>query len=62
MAIKKLNTYHVSFVVEVFTSIEIKAESLEDALARAKEFHVTDVVEIPGEHIDSTLKLTGVYQ
>lgn len=58
---KKKKTYNVSFNIEVFTSIEVSADSLEDALAQAREFGVTDVIDIPGEHIDSSLEVTGVY-
>lgn len=62
MATKKNKTFHVSFNVNVFTSIEISAESIEEAVKKARELSVTDVVEIPGEHIDSSLELTGAYE
>lgn len=56
----KLNTYQVYFTIDLYTSIEIKAASLEEALVLAQEYKVADVIEIPGEHIDSTVELTGV--
>jgi hypothetical protein len=59
---KKLKTFNVSFNVEVFTSIQISAESIEDAITKARELGVTDVVEIPGEYIDGSLELTGAYE
>lgn len=62
MSNKKLKDFNVYFEVNVSTSISIKAESLEDAISKARTMGVTDVVEIPGEHIDSSMELTGVYQ
>lgn len=58
----KLYEFNVGFEILVCTSISIKAESLEDAVVRAKELKVVDVIEIPGEHLDSTIKVTGVYE
>ncbi len=58
---KKIKIFTAQFRVEVYTDVAIKAESLEDALNQAKEFDVTDVVEIPGGHVDSNIRLTGVF-
>jgi len=59
---KKLKEYNLQFQIDVLTSITIKAESLEDAVERSKELGVTDIIDITGDHLDSSLKLTGVYE
>lgn len=62
MSKKKLKTFNAQFKIDVFTDIQIEAENLEDAVAKAREYGVTDVIEIPGGHIDSEINLTGVYE
>ena len=37
-----------------------QGESLEDALAISKKLEVTDFIDITGEHIDSSMEITGV--
>lgn len=56
----KLKSYNVWADIKVISSIEIKAESLEDALAISKKLEVTDFIDITGEHIDSSMEITGV--
>jgi len=62
MAKKNLDTFHVYATVVVDTSIEIKAETLEDALNKARDLKIDNFVDILGEHNDSGFKITGVYE
>ncbi len=59
---KKLETYHIYAKLLIETSIEVKGETLEDALSKSKELKITDFVDILGEHCDSDYKITGVYE
>ncbi len=58
----KKKNFHVYAKVLVYTAITVKAESLEDALAKSKSFSTTNFVDIKDEHIDSQCKITGVYE
>lgn len=59
---KKLDTFHIYARVLIDTSIEIKAETLEDALIKSKELKIQDYVDILGENCDNEMKITGVYE
>lgn len=55
-------TFHVYAKVLIDTSIEISARSLDDALEQSKSLKVDDYIEVHGEHCDSDMKITGVYE
>jgi hypothetical protein len=52
--------YRVSFRINLITSTTIPAASLEDALTAARALHVTDLIDIGGEHDDSAIAVEGV--
>ena len=62
MAKAKKKTSHIYAKVGIETSIEIQANSLEDALEQSKSLKIGEFVEIIGEHNDSEMKITGVYE
>jgi len=59
---KKLETFHIYAKVLIETSIEIGAENLQNALEKSKELKISDFVDIIGEHNDSELRITGIYE
>ena len=62
MATRKstLRSFSVSAQVNIWTSVVIEAESLEDAVTKSRDLSVTDFVTIDGEHIDSQSKIIGI--
>ncbi len=57
----RLKSYTVYAKVTVECGINIKAESLEDAVEKANELKETDFVEIFDNYMDGNLKITGVH-
>lgn len=57
---KKVYTYGVWAKTDHLINIEIKAESLEDAVAKSKELKEEDFVEVLGEYADGNFEITGV--
>ncbi len=60
--VNTLETYMIHAHVLVEVSVEIKAESLEDAVAKSKELTETDFVKIKGEYMDGDRKIRGIWQ
>lgn len=60
MARRKRFTVYVEVVVR--TEIEVLAETMPEALERAKEYEVTDIVDFDTPHNDSEIKVTGVLE
>jgi len=58
---KRLTSFTVYAKVEIDCGIEIKAESLEDAVAQAHKLTETDFVDIFYKYQDGKLKITGVF-
>lgn len=58
----KLKTYVGMVRVNLDTTVEVKAESFEDALIMLRNFDVTDIVTFDGDHNDSTVEITGVFE
>ena len=58
----RLKAYHVQAKIDMLVNTTIKADSLEAAVREARSLGVEDFVEIPGDHIDSELQITGVYE
>lgn len=61
MSKKKYKTYTVCLKIDLMTDVEISAESLEDALIKARNLKTTDVIEFEGNHNDSEIQVTGVF-
>jgi len=55
-----LRTFSVSAQVNIWVSVPIEAESLEDAVTKSRDLGVTDFVTTDGEHIDSQHIVIGV--
>ena len=62
MATRKstLRSFSVSAQVNIWTSVIVEAENLEDAVTKSRDLGVTDFVTIDGEHIDSQHVIIGV--
>jgi hypothetical protein len=54
-------SYSISLKVVVDTDIEIKAKSYEEALEKARQIKVRDVVEFDTCFNDGSVSITGVY-
>lgn len=60
MSKKTTKSFTVNAVVKVWTHAVINAETLEDAVVKARELTVHDFVRVNGDHLDSRLRITGV--
>lgn len=54
--------FTVLIELKLFTDTEIYAESLEEALEKARGLKITDVIQFEGSHNDSEFKVTGVFE
>lgn len=61
MSSKKLKEFNVQVKVDLTTDVTIRAENMADALARAGELDMSDVVEFSGDYIDGSVKVTGLF-
>lgn len=61
MAKKKNSTYDVLVNVRVETSITVAADSYEEALAKARDLKVKDVVELDTDFNDGDIAIVGVF-
>jgi len=59
---KRLSMFTVYARIEIDCGIDLKAESLADAVAEANRLRSIDFVEFLGECQNSTLKITGVLE
>jgi len=58
----KLKTFQVMVHVNLDTVIEVRAENLEDAIAKGREFKMKDVVDFDSDWIDGDVTVNGVYE
>jgi len=59
---KRLKTFVVMGKIKLDTDIEISAESLEDALDKAKELNIHDFIQIKGGYNDGGSEVYGVFE
>ena len=59
---KKQESYEVTFTVKVTTSVPITASSFEDAIDKAREYIVKDIVDFDTDFIDGDLEIDGVFK
>jgi hypothetical protein len=58
----KNKVFTVAVKVVLDTDVEISAATFEDALEKARELSITDIVDFDGSHIDSNVDITGIFQ
>lgn len=59
----KKSRYSIMATMKVDAGIIITADSLEDAIAEARELKVTDFIEFVDEYLnEDTFRITGVYE
>ena len=58
----KNRSYEVQARLVLLVTQSITAESLEAAIVKSKDFKETDFVEIAGDLLDGTIRITGVYE
>lgn len=58
---KKLKTYTVSLRIVVETNIEVPAENYEQAISKAREIKVKDVVEFDTDFNDGNIAILGIF-
>jgi hypothetical protein len=62
MATKKTKSFTINAKGEFWAGITITADSLEDALAQARNLKVGDFIEFVDEHCDSSCTISGVHE
>ena len=62
MAKPKQQIFNVQFNVNVLTTIDIYASSMEEALQKANGYEVKDVVDFDTYFIDGSIDVTGVFK
>ena len=56
-----MRNYLIDSTIKVVTNIEIKAESLQDALDQSKELKMQDFITVKGDWIDGNIvAITGI--
>ena len=58
----KQQRFSIYSKITLDTSIEIAADSLEDAVAKSKSLIIDDFIDIHGEHNDSTVEIVGFFK
>jgi hypothetical protein len=58
---KKQQRFFVEGKMALAVGVEITADSLESAMARAQAMKLDDFVDILGEHNDSNFRISGVF-
>ena len=61
MAVKKQKTFTVQFDLKLVTTLDLRADSLEEAITKAREYSVKDLVEFDSDYIDGEVEVTGVF-
>jgi len=64
MATKKAvqKKYNVNVRAWVDTTVEVVADSLEDAIEASKKVSLDDAITIHGDHNDSGFRVTGIFE
>ena len=58
----KTKTYDVNMRAVVIVGVELEAENFNDAYEKAKALKTSGIIEINGEHIDSSLQVISIGQ
>lgn len=58
----KRKAFTVTAQINVTTDTVVHGASFEEALAEARKLAVGDFITIEGAHIDSNLKIDGIYE
>jgi len=62
MMAKKVKSFMVTTKLNIDCSINIKAESLEDAVQQTLGLRENDFVDIYGDYMDGDMRVTGVLE
>jgi len=54
--------YQVQAKLNLLIAIPIHAASLEEAVEASKKLEEADFVDISGDYLDGSMKITGIYQ
>lgn len=57
---KKIRKFSASFAVRAWVEVEISASNYDEALVKARELTVNDLIEVNGGHNDSYVDLVNV--
>ena len=57
----KLKTYTVYAKCEREVGLTVRAESLEEAIVKAKELDEDDFVEVIGDYLDGSTTISGIH-
>ena len=60
--IKRLKSFTIYADITINCGIDIKAESIEDAIEKSRKLDVTDFVEIFGDYNDGSITIQGVFE
>ncbi len=55
-----LKEFEVAVFIKLWTSIKVKSDSMAGALEIAKTMKESQFIKVVGEHIDSTMCLSGI--
>lgn len=59
---EKKKLFTVMAIVEKNVTVEVSADTLEEALQIARSYTVDDVLTKPGDMIDEEFRITGIYE
>jgi len=58
----KTKTYDVNMRAVVIVGVELEAENFNDAYEKAKALDISDIIEVNGDHNDSSLQVISIGQ
>lgn len=59
---KTLKAYTINVHVNLDTTVDVKAENLEEAIVKARELKMHDVVSFEGDFCDGDVTIKGVWE
>ena len=59
---EKQKVFTVMAIVEKNVTVEVPADTLEEALLIAEGYTVDDVLDKPGDLLDEDFRITGIYE
>lgn len=62
VTVKPGNTYSITGTLNLQVSVEIQANSITEAVEKAKALKEENFVDILGEYVDGGVEITGIYK
>ena len=58
----KLKNFTLNVMIDSFVTVEIKAESIKEAIEKVEQFSTQEIWDAPGAKEDESHKIVGVFE